>query len=82
MLAEHLVFIDSFQFRNSTLDKLASDLPKIAFKYTSEQIKNAKNLKLMKQVSIFMITLIHLIGSMKKKLPTKDDFYSILNNEH
>ena len=40
-------------------------------------------MKLMKQKGVILMnTWIHLIGSMKKKLPTKDDFYSLLNDEH
>ena len=36
MFGNHLTFINSFQFMNSSLDKLVSNLPKEAFKYTSE----------------------------------------------
>ena len=75
MLEKHLVFMDSLQFMSSSLDKLVSNLPNDAFKYTSEEIKNDKNLKLMK-----------LKGETnrfnEKKLPNKDDSYSILNDEH
>ena len=37
-LGKHLVFIDSLQFISSNLDKLVSNLPNDAFKYTSEKI--------------------------------------------
>ena len=60
MLGEHLNFIDSFQFISSGLDKLVSDLPKEAFKYTSE-VFTGKKLSLMSQkVCIHMITWIVL----------------------
>ena len=49
MLGKHLFFIDSLQFISSSLDKLVSNLPNDTFKYTSEEIKNDKKLKLMKQ---------------------------------
>ena len=46
MLGKKLVFIDSHQFMSSSLDKLVSNLPNDAFKYTSEEIKNDPKLKL------------------------------------
>ena len=80
MLGKHLVFIDNLQFMSSSLDKLVSNLPNDAFKYTFEEIKNDKKLKLMKRKCFYpydyMDSFNRFIG---KKLPTKDDFYSILN---
>ena len=53
MLGKHLVFIDSLQFTSSSLDKLIINLPNDAFKYTSEEIKNDKKVKLMKQKGVY-----------------------------
>ena len=85
MLKKNLVFIDSFQFMSSSLDKLVTNLPSDAFKYTSEEIKNTKKLKLMKEKGHpydYMDSFDRFIEKKITNLPTKDDFYSILNNEH
>ena len=43
MLGKKLVFIGSFQFMSSSLDKLVQNLPENKFKYTSEKFKKGKN---------------------------------------
>ena len=83
MLGKHLVFIDSLQFMSSSLYKLVSDLPNDAFKYTSEEIKNDKNLKLMKQKGTYSYDYMDSFNRFSgKKLRNKDDLYSILKDEH
>ena len=81
MLGNHLTFIDSFQFMSSSLDKLVSNLPKEAFKYTSEEF-TGKELSLMSQKGVCPYDYI---DSFKKfdqtELPTKDQFYSVLNDQ-
>ena len=82
MLGKHLVFIDSPHFMSSNLDKLVNNLPNDAFKYTSEDIKNDKKLKLMKQkVYILMIIWIHLTDLVKRNYQIKTIFtaYETMN---
>ena len=42
MPGKHIVFIDSFQFMSSSLEKLVDSLPIESFKYTSQEFKNEK----------------------------------------
>ena len=78
MLGNHLTFIDSFQFISSSLDKLVSNL------YTSEVFRG-KRLDLMSQKSVNVYPYDHMDSFEKfnqMELPTKDQFYSVLNNQH
>ena len=47
-LSKNLVFIDSMQFLNFSLDKLVKNLPDEDFKYLIEEF-GSKNLELLKQ---------------------------------
>ena len=47
-LNKNLVFIDSMQFMNSSLEKLVKNLSNNDFKYLTEEF-GSKNLKLLKQ---------------------------------
>ena len=61
---------------SSSLDKLVSNLPNDAYKYTSEEIKNDKKLKLMKQKGVYPYDFMDSFNRFsEKKLPNKDDFY-------
>ena len=82
MLGNHLTFIDSFQFMSSSLEKLVCNLPKETLKYTSQRFKGDKfDLMIRKGVYPY-----DYMDSFKKfedtVLPTKDQFYSLLNDEH
>ena len=81
MLGKHLVFLDSFQFMSSSLDKLVSDLPDKAFKYISEAFKN-EQFKLMKQKGVYPYDYLSSFDKFNEKQLPKKGFYSILNNEH
>ena len=77
-----MMFIDSFQFMSSSLDKLASNLPKNDLIYTSKAFKGKRLDLLSKKVSTPMTSWIALKRFNNRELPTKDQFYSILNDEH
>ena len=82
ILGNHLTFIDSFQFMSSSLDKLVSNLPTKAFKYTYNRFKE-KQFELMKQKGVYPYDYIDSFDKFNKtELPTKEEFYNILNNEH
>ena len=82
MLGNHLTFIDSFQFMSSSLDKLVSNLPKEALKYTSKEFTGMK-LSLMSQKGVYPYDHMDSFEKFDQmELPTKDQFYSILNDQH
>ena len=81
MLGNHLTFIDSFQFMSSSLEKLVSNLPKESLKYTSQIFKN-ENLDLMSKKGVYPYDFMDSFGKFNEKLPPKEEFYSILNDEH
>ena len=81
MLGNHLTFIDSFQFMSSRLEKLVSNLPKESLKYTSQKFKG-KKLDLMSQKGVYPYDFMDSFDKFNEKLPPKEKFYSILNDEH
>ena len=82
MLGNHLNFIESFQFMSSSLDKLVSNLPKEAFKYTSEEF-TGKKLSLMSQKGVYPYDFMDSFEKFDQmELPAKEQFYSILNDQH
>ena len=82
MLGNHLTFIDSFQFMSSGLDKLVSNLPKDDLIYTSKAFKG-KRLDLMSRKGVYPYDYMDSFEKFsEKELPTKDQFYSILNDQH
>ena len=82
MLGKHLTFIDSFQFMSSSLDKLVSNLPKDNLIYTSKVFKG-KRLNLMSQKGVYPYDFMDSFEKFnQRELPNKDQFYSILNDQH
>ena len=81
MLGNHLTFIDSFEFMSSSQDKLVSNLPKEALKYTSEEF-TGKELSLMSKKGVYPYDHMDSFEEFDQtELPTKDQFYSILNDQ-
>ena len=81
MLGNYLTFIDSFQFVSSCLDKLASNLPKDDLIYTSKAFKG-KRLELLSKKGVYPYDFMDSFEKFNNRdLPTKDQFYSILNDE-
>ena len=78
---KNLVFIDSMQFINSSLDSLVKDLSDIDFKYLPEKF-SAELLELVKEKGVY---LYEYMDSFKKfsedKLPNKSKFFSSLKDE-
>ena len=82
ILSKHLLFMDSFQFIASSLEKLAANLLADAFKYTSTAFQNEK-LQRTKQKRDCSYDFMDSVEKFDdQQLPSKDDFYSQLNNEH
>ena len=82
MLGNHLTFIDSFQFMSSSLDKLVSNLPAEALKYTNKIFRKEK-FNLMTRKGIYPYDYMDSFEKFNKtELPTKEEFYSILSDEH
>ena len=82
MLGNHLTFLDSFQFMSSSLDKLVSNLPRESLKYTSQEFKGEK-LDQMVRKGIYPYDYMDSFDKFSEtNLPKKEEFYSILNDEH
>ena len=75
MLGNHLTFNDSFQFMSSDLNKVVSNLPKKALKYTSKIFKREK-LKLMSQKGVYRYDYMDSFKKnlMKRNYPKKTIF--------
>ena len=81
MLGKHLVFLESFQFMSSSLDRLSPNLPKDKFKYTSEVFKK-KKLQLMTPKGIYPYDYIDSFERFNEtQLGSKDDFFSQLTQD-
>ena len=79
-LSKNLVFIDSMQFMNSSLDKLVKYFSDSDFKYLTEEF-GSKNLELLKQEGAYPYDYMNSFKRFnEKKLPDKKCFYRSLKN--
>ena len=77
-----LRFIDSFKFMASSLDKLTSNLAKDQF-INLKSFYKGEQLKLLKRKGIYPYDYVDGIKRLSEtQLPSKEAFYSKLNNEH
>ena len=75
-LNKNLVFIDSMQFMNSSLDKLVKNLSDEDFKYLVEEFGSG-NLRLLKQKGAYPYEYINSFKNFnKEKLPATKCLYS------
>ena len=76
MLGYNLVFIDSFQFMSSSLDKLVSNVPKESLKYTSENFKG-KMLELTSQKGIYPYDYMDLFDKFNETKYLKKNSFTV-----
>ena len=74
---KNFVFIDSMQFMNYSLDKLAKNLSDEDFKYLVEEF-DSENLKLLKQKGDYPYEYMNSFKRFnEKKLPAKNIFTAL-----
>ena len=77
----HLVFIDSMQFMNSSVDSLFKNLTENDFKYLSQEFSSEQS-KLVKQKGMYPYEYMDSLEKFSKdKLPDRSNFFSSLKDE-
>ena len=77
----NLIFIDSMQFMNSSLDPLVKNFVDEDFKYLSKEFKD-KDLKLLKEKGVYPYEYMNSFKKFNEtELPSKNKFFSSLKNE-
>ena len=80
-LDKNLVFIDSMQFMNSSLDNLVKSLSDQDFKYLVEEF-GSKNSELLKQKGAYPYEYMNSFEKFnEEKLPAKKSFYRSTKDE-
>ena len=73
-LNKNLVFIDSIQFKNSSLEKLVKNLSDDDFKYLTKEL-DSKNLEFLKQKAAYPYEYMNSFS--KDKMPDKFFFTAL-----
>ena len=84
IINRNLVFIDSMQIMNSSLDSLVKNLVDDHFKYLSKEFKEFKDkdLKLFKEKGVYPYEHMNSFEKFNEtELPSKGKFFSSLKNE-
>ena len=80
-LGRNLVFIDSMQFMNSSLDKLVKNLLDEDFKYLVEEF-GSENLEILKQKCVYPYEYMNSFERFnEEKLPAREYFFSSTKKE-
>ena len=80
-LNKNLVFVDSMQFMNSSLDKLAKNLSDKDFRYFVEEF-GSEYLEILKQKGAYPYEYLNNFERFnEKKLPPKNYFFSSTKKE-
>ena len=80
-LNKNLVFVDSMQFMNSSLDKLAKNLSDKYFRYFVEEF-GSEYLEILKQKGAYPYEYLNNFERFnEKKLPPKNYFFSSTKKE-
>ena len=78
-----LSFIDSLQFMNSSLEKLASNLEDEDFIYTKKYFTDPVQFNLMKRKGVYPYDYMDSFSKFNdRELPKREDFYSLLRGEN
>ena len=81
-LGKHLVFLDSFQFMNKSLDKLAEYLSENEFIYTRQYFTDERQFRLMTEKGVYPYDYMDSSEKFNDtQLPKKEDFCSLLKDE-
>ena len=79
-LGNNLKYIDSLQFMNDSLEKLAENITISGMKYTPQEFQDVE---LMKRKGVYSYDYMDSFDKFNdKNLPSKEKFFCMLSDEH